>query len=41
VPSTLGVLVAEIFAVATCSLLFAKASAATLTQQEKNNSEDL
>jgi hypothetical protein len=40
VQSTLGVFVAVIFAVATCSLLFAEASAATLTQQEKNNSED-
>jgi hypothetical protein len=32
---------AEIFASATCSLQFAKASAATLSQQEKNNSADL
>jgi hypothetical protein len=32
----------EIFVIATCSLQFAKAgSAATLPQQEKNNSEDL
>jgi hypothetical protein len=30
-----------IFASATCSLQFAKASAATLSQQEKNNSEKL
>jgi hypothetical protein len=30
---------AVIFASATCSLQFAKASAATLSQQEKNNSE--
>jgi hypothetical protein len=32
---------AVIFASATCSLKFAKASAATLLQQEKNNSPDL
>jgi hypothetical protein len=31
---------AVIFASATCSLQFAKASAATLLQQEKNNSAD-
>jgi hypothetical protein len=31
----------EIFASATCSLQFAKASAAMLPQQEKNNSEDV
>jgi hypothetical protein len=30
----------DIFASATCSLLFAKASAATLSRQEKNNSAD-
>ena len=30
-----------IFASATCSLQFAKASAATLLQQEKNNSADV
>jgi hypothetical protein len=41
VQSTLGVLVAVMFAVATYSLLFAKASAATLPQQDKINSEDL
>jgi hypothetical protein len=32
---------AVIFALATCSLQFAKVSAATLLQQEKNNSENL
>jgi hypothetical protein len=32
---------AVIFATATCSLQFAKASAATLLQQEKNNSADV
>jgi hypothetical protein len=32
---------AVIFASATCSLQFAKASAATLSQQEKNDSTDL
>jgi hypothetical protein len=32
---------AVIFASATCSLQFAKASAATLLQQEKNDSADL
>jgi hypothetical protein len=32
---------AVIFASATCSLQFAKASAATLPQQEKNNSADV
>jgi hypothetical protein len=32
---------AVIFALATCSLKFAKASAATLLQHEKNNSADL
>jgi hypothetical protein len=32
---------ALIFSSAKCSLQFAKASAATLPQQEKNNSEDL
>jgi hypothetical protein len=32
---------AVIFASATCSLRFAKASAATLLQQEKNNSADV
>jgi hypothetical protein len=32
---------AVIFASATCSLQFAKASAATLLQQEKNNSADV
>jgi hypothetical protein len=32
---------AVIFASATCSLQFAKASAATLSQQQKNNSADL
>jgi hypothetical protein len=39
VQSTLGVggCGREIFASATCSLQFAKASAATLPQQEKNN----
>jgi hypothetical protein len=31
----------EIFASATCSLQFAKASATTLSQQEKNNSADV
>jgi hypothetical protein len=40
VQSTLGVggCGREIFASATCSLQFAKASAATQSQQEKNNS---
>jgi hypothetical protein len=32
---------AVIFASATCSLQFAKASAAALSQQEKNNSADV
>jgi hypothetical protein len=31
----------EIFASATCSLQFAEASAATLSQQEKRNSADM
>jgi hypothetical protein len=31
----------EIFASATCQLQFAKASAATLSQQEKNDSADV
>jgi hypothetical protein len=31
----------EVFASAMCSLQFAKASAATLSQQEKNNSADV
>jgi uncharacterized metal-binding protein len=31
----------EIFALATCQLQFAKASAATLPQQEKNDTEDV
>jgi hypothetical protein len=31
----------EIFASATCSLMFAKASVATLPQQGKNNSPDV
>jgi hypothetical protein len=43
VQSTLGVFGCgrEIFASATCSLQFAKASAATLSQQEKNDSADV
>jgi hypothetical protein len=42
VQSTLGVggCGREIFALATCSLQFAKASAATLLQQEKNDTAD-
>jgi hypothetical protein len=42
VQSTLGVggCGRKIFALATCSLHFAKASAAALSQQEKNNSAD-
>jgi hypothetical protein len=41
--STLGVggCGREIFASATCSLQFAKVSAATLSQQEKNESADV
>jgi hypothetical protein len=43
VQSTLGVggRGREIFVSATCPLQFAKASAATLSQQEKNNSADV
>ena len=43
VKSTLGVggCGREIFASATCQLQFAKASAATLSQQEKDNSSDV
>jgi hypothetical protein len=43
VQSTLGVGGSgrEIFASATCSLQFAKASAATLSQQEKNDTADV
>ena len=43
VPSTLGVggCGCKIFASVTCSSQFAKASAATLSQQEKNDTEDL
>jgi hypothetical protein len=43
VQSTLGVggCVRQLFASATCSLQFAKASDATLSQQEKNDTEDV
>jgi hypothetical protein len=43
VQSTLGVggCGREIFASATCQLQFAKASAATLSQQEKNDTADV
>jgi ribosomal protein S3 len=43
VQSTLGVggCGREIFSPATCSLQFAKASAATLSQQEKNDTADV
>jgi hypothetical protein len=41
VQSTLCVGGSVIFASATCSLLFAKASAATLLQQEMNDSADV